>query len=261
MRKVGLLLPLFLLGLDPEGSKASAQARSFTGRWAELEDFLETAEVVEIKMLGEGANQPRKLMLTKSGITRHGLWKPIDRGKKEWGWESYQAEVAAYQLDRILELGMVPPTVVREIDGLPGSLQLWMEGCRLYRDIQGETSPDPARWERQLSRMKVFDNLISNWDRSAKNFLVDADWSIILIDHSQAFLSTRELSPNEDQLPSRFERRLVKELERLEPDYLKYRFGRLLLDPQITAISARRDGLLMRLRKLVADRGEDAVIF
>jgi hypothetical protein len=53
----------------------------------------------------------------------------------------------------------------------------------------------------------------------------------------------------------------VQELRSLEPDYVRIRFGRLLLDSQINAILARRDALLMRLKKLIVDRGEDAVIF
>ncbi|MGH9324848.1 MAG: hypothetical protein ACRD3V_33820, partial [Vicinamibacteria bacterium] len=236
MGKVAFLLALS--SLTSTVGLSGAQAKTWLGKSSEFENFLKTAEVAAIDALGEGANEPKKLTLTQGGRTLHGLWKPIERGNREWGWESYQAEIAAYEIDQLLGLDMVPPTVVREVNGVSGSLQLWVEGCRLYRDVRDQTPVDPARWERQIARMKLFDNLISNWDRSEKNFLVDSDWRIVLIDHSQAFLSTRELSPKEEQLPSRFERRLVEELRRLEPEFLRFHFGRLLLDPQISAISA-----------------------
>lgn len=250
-----------LVALGLSGSSAATQAVFWEGNAALFEDVLRNGEVTQVKELGRGANEPKKLTLTKDGHTLHGLWKPIERGKKEWAWESYQAEVAAYELDKMLGLGMVPPTVVREHEGVSGSLQLWAENAKLYEDLQNEAPSDPARWERHLSRMKVFDNLISNWDRSPRNFLVDVNGSIILIDHSQAFLSTRELSPNPEQLPDRFDRRMVDQIRSLEPEYLRIRFGRLLLESQISAILARRDALLMRMKKLIVDRGEKAVIF
>jgi hypothetical protein len=39
------------------------------------------------------------------------------------------------------------------------------------------------------------------------------------------------------------------------------RFGRVLLEPQIRAILARRDALLTLMAKLVAEKGEPAVLF
>jgi hypothetical protein len=254
-------LGLALAALGFSFSSSAAQAVFWEGKAALFEDVLKNGEVTKVKELGRGANEPKKLTLTKDGHTLQGLWKPIERGKKEWAWESYQAEVAAYELDKVLGLGMVPPTVVREHEGQSGSLQLWVDNAKLYQDLQNEAPRDPARWERHLSRMKVFDNLISNWDRSPRNFLVDSNGSIILIDHSQAFLSTKELSPDPEQLPDRFDRRLMDQLRSLQPDYVRIRFGRLLLDSQITAVLARRDALLMRMKKLIVDRGEKAVIF
>ncbi|HSF16717.1 MAG TPA: hypothetical protein VLK65_14305 [Vicinamibacteria bacterium] len=230
-------------------------------RSTEVEQILAKGEVTSIKPLGEGRNDPKKLTLSLDGSTLSGLWKPIERGKKEWAWESYQAEVAAYELDKLLDLRMVPPTVVRTVDGVPGSLQLWVDGCRLFADVRDETPAEPERWERQISRMKVFDNLISNWDRSDRDYLVDSGWGIVLIDHSQAFLSTNELSPNPDQIPERFDKRLVEEIRALEPDALRFKFGRLLMERQVDAILARRDVLLDRLEKLIAERGESAVVF
>src|SRR3990172_7214418 len=228
--------------------------------WPVLEDILRTGEVVAIKDMGVGANKPLKVTLRNQGRTADGVWKPIKRGPREEAWESYQAEVAAYELDRMLGLHMVPPTVEREIQGVKGSLQLWVEGSRSFREAKAEV-PGGVAWDRTMSRMKTFDNLISNWARSDGDFMVDSEWNVLLIDHSQAFLSTIELSANPDQVPAIFDKRLMERLRSLQSDMLSMRFGRLLLDPQVRAILGRRDALLTLMEKLVAEKGESAVLF
>ena len=41
-----------------------------------------------------------------------------------------------------------------------------------------------ARWNAQLTRAKMFHNLIGDIDPNLGNWLVDAEWNLILIDHS-----------------------------------------------------------------------------
>jgi hypothetical protein len=228
--------------------------------WPILEDVLATGAVVAIQELGKGANKPLKVTLQKEGRTVDGVWKPIKRGPREETWESYQAEVAAYELDKMLGLHMVPPTVVREIQGLKGSLQLWVEGSRIFEEARAE-APGGVAWDRTMSRMKVFDNLISNWARSDKDFMVDPEWNVVLIDHSQAFLSTTTLSAKPDQVPTIFDKRLMERIRSLQSDILQMRFGRMLLDPQVRAILGRRDALLTLMEELIAEKGESAVLF
>nr|NIM64006.1 hypothetical protein [Acidobacteriota bacterium]NIQ87020.1 hypothetical protein [Acidobacteriota bacterium] len=48
--------------------------------------------------------------------------------------DRHRQEVAAYRLDRFLGLGLVPVTVLREVDGVEGSMQQWVEHA-----IDGET--------------------------------------------------------------------------------------------------------------------------
>ena len=248
---------LGLLLLRPTGAASEQPA---TREWPVLEDVLKTGSVVSIEELGSGANRPLKVTLEKDGRTVKGVWKPIKRGPREETWESYQAEVAAYELDKMLMLRMVAPTVEREIRGLKGSLQLWLEGYRRFDEARAE-APTGAAWERTLSRMKTFDNLISNWARSDKDFMVDAEWNVVLIDHSQAFLSTQELSAKPEQMPSMFDRSLMGRLRSLQADTLSMRFGRVLLEPQVRAILSRRDALLTLMEKLIAEKGEAAVLF
>ena len=50
-----------------------------------------------------------------------------------------------------------------------------------------------ANWSRQLTRAKMFDDLIGNTDQNLGNWLVDPAWNLILIDHTRAFTSTKDL--------------------------------------------------------------------
>jgi hypothetical protein len=264
MRKPSLYFLPLALGAMVAAVDASQVASGSGKIWInsprDFEKFLMNADIVSVKDVGSGVNEPKKITLAKEGLTLRAIWKPILRGRHEWAWESYQAEVAAYKLDRLLGLDMVPPTVVRDIGGEVGSLQLWVEGCKLYVDVQ-EEAPQTEHWERQLSEMKLFDQLISNKDRYPRNYMVDAKWNLVLIDHSQAFWSTKELESDPEKLPDRFDRKMVEKLKDMELQSLQFRLDRLLLDPQIETITVRRDALLDYLNKLIAEKGEDAVLY
>ena len=261
MMKPSLPTLFALLGAVAVAQLAHAGQES-SKTWLEsprdYEKVLRSGEIVSMKDLGSGRNHPRKVRLKDDDHTVDAVWKPILRGRQEWGWESYQAEVAAYKLDRLLELGMVPPTVVREIGGQVGSLQLWVSGCKLFEDMQDQV-PDSADWAKELSRMKLFDSLISNAHRSSRDFMVDEKWNIVLIDHSQAFMSTQELDRDPDKLPMRFDSDLVEKMKEIETMSLEIRLDRLLLRQQVDAIAMRRDALVEHVEKTIAERGEAAV--
>ena len=235
-------------------------AKIWAGHAKEFEELLENAEVVSIQELGRGANNPKLVTLRQGERTLRGLWKPIQRGPKEWAWESYETEVAAYKIDRMLGLDMVPPTVVKEIDGQKGSLQLWVDGCRLYEDVEGDDH-ETVSWEQQISRMRVFDTVIGNWNRGQRNYMVDDEWNVVLIDHSQAFSSSHYLDEQLDKLPPRFDREQIESVKHWNVEYLSFRFGRLLLKPQVHAIIIRRDALLRYVDNLVENRGDENVWF
>jgi hypothetical protein len=252
-----LLVGLVVASLPALGS---AQSKVWIGKEKDYERFLTNAEIVSVEDVGSGVNKPKRIKLRQGARELEAMWKPIQRGPKEWAWESFEAEVAAYQLDRILGLHMVPPTVVRSIHEQEGSLQLWVTGVKFFRDTSAE-APQTPEWNQQLASCRLFDNLIANGARSSKDILVDEEWNLVLIDHSQAFLSSHYLDDDDEKLPDTFDRQLVARLENLDLEYMQFRFGRLLLDPQIRAIIMRRNALMRRIDKLVAEKGEDAVLF
>jgi hypothetical protein len=259
----GIFLSSFLLLSAPAGSQEDLESRSaktWLNRYEELEELLKTAEVVSVEDVGMGVMKPRRATFKSGDQTFDAAYKPIKRGRHKGYWESYEAEVAAYGMDRLLGLDMVPPTVVRRVESDLGSLQLWIDNTKLYADVQDKT-PRSVRWTWQLSRMKMFDVLINNTDRNAQNFLVDPDFNIVLIDHSRAFTSGTKILDEKDKLPTFFDRKLVERLKALTREELDGRFKDLLMGGQIEGILKRRDGLLEHLEKLIAERGETQVLF
>jgi hypothetical protein len=178
-------------------------------------------------------------------------------GQKGGFWEAYKSEIAAYELDRLLGLDMVPVTVERRVEGDLASLQLWLEGCRLLKEVDQSACPRPMEWAKQVCRQRAFDNLVANIDRNAGNLLVDGEWNLILIDHSRAFAS--------DKMPfvkemTRIDRDMLAKLKTLEEAaVMEHIRPWLLSDGQARAILKRRDKIVAHFEKLAAERSEAAV--
>jgi hypothetical protein len=99
-------------------------------------------------------------------------------------------DVAAYRLDRLLELDMVPVTVKRKLGRHEGSLQflppeLMDEKQRSEAGRGGSANcPLPQQW----SAMYVFDILIRNEGRTPERITYRTDdWQLILVGHERAF--------------------------------------------------------------------------
>jgi hypothetical protein len=178
-------------------------------------------------------------------------------GRRSGFWEAHRSEVAAYELDRLLGLDMVPVTVERHVEQEMASVQLWVEGCRMVKDVDQSACPKPAEWARQVCRQRVFDNLVANIDRNAGNMLVDDAWNIVLIDHSRAFGSNS--MPFEKEM-TRLDRGLFARLKTLDEAGLMERVRPWLLsDGMARDILKRRDKIVARFERLARERGEAAV--
>ena len=235
-----------------------AVARAGRGRiWidfkAEFEELLQSASVVSAEELLSGVTGPKKIELQKGEIELSAVWKAIAH---QGPLDHYLHEVAAYELDKILQLDMVPPSVERVIEGQKGALQLWVHGCKVYKDVQEET-PQTASWSHQLSRAKMFDNLIGNTGRNKMNILVDPSWDLVLIDHTQSFSSEKKLLDP----PVQFDRRLVEKLRHLNSAGLSLRLQDILDMDAIEHLLERRDALISYMEQLIEERGDARVLF
>ncbi len=238
----------------------------------EAEAFLRSAEVVDREDIPVGITKPKKITLTDGSRTLRGVFKTIDEFamKKELGRrdrperdfrDSYKHEIAAYELDKLLGLGMVPPTVERRIGRDKGSLQLWVEKAMTEFDRQERAlaPPDLTAWNRQIHNVRLFHQLTYNTDyNNITNLLVDPDFKVYIIDASRCFRLRHDLRKEEALV--RFDRGVMDRLRALTFDQVRERTGRWLSAEQTRALLARRDVIVARADRLVAERGEGAVL-
>jgi hypothetical protein len=102
----------------------------------------------------------------------------------------FYPEVAAYRLDQLIDLEMVPVAVVREIDGDDGSLRFRPKNFidELERQSQGSGGSAWCAVQEQWNAMFVFDALIYNEGRTGEDILYSLDWwQLMLVGHDNAF--------------------------------------------------------------------------
>ena len=94
---------------------------NWLGHEAEIEKFLTEAKILKLEDVPIGVTKPQRAVLEPGGPVGRFAWKAIRPGYSKGFMESYKAEIAAYKMDRMLELNMVPPIVERKIDGRNGA--------------------------------------------------------------------------------------------------------------------------------------------
>jgi hypothetical protein len=237
------------------------------------EEFLKTAEIVRSEDIPEGVTKPIRLFLKKDEIEASGAWKMI-KGRRQGVLEGWRFEIAAYEMDKLLGLNMVPTTVERIFRGKKGSLQFWMtfEMSELDRMEQSLAIPSTKanNFTKRKYLMLAFDSLIANEDRTQENICYTKDWRLILIDHSQSFRSSGKHRKNlvygekgiKQKSPfSRLPRVFVEKIKALSFDSIENVVGSYLNDKEIEAILARKELLLTEIDEMIKEKGEEQVLY
>lgn len=220
-----------------------------------IAEYIRTAAVKKLEDIPVGVTRPQRAILAPGGPVASVVVKDLPPGRKGGYWESYRSEIAAYELDRMLDLNMVPPTVEKRVNGTTMSAQMFVERCVWLKELKGQQPPDVVAWNRQVHRHRVFDNLVANIDRNAGNLLVyrTPDWHLVLVDHSRCFTTTKKLP-----FPmTRIDRPLFERLKALDKPALKARLGTLV--DGIDALLERRDLIVRHFEQLAAAKGEGVV--
>lgn len=242
----------------------------------QMKDFLKTAKISRVRTTNKGVTAPKRLTLTNGTITHDAVFQAVDErqmvanlsgGGRQATTEmnfvdSYRYNLAAYAVAGLLGLDhMMPVHVERRWGGQVGSISWFVpsmmdESERLKKKIQ---PPNPADWNYQMYRMRVFTALTRDTDRNLTNVLITPDWKVMMIDFSRAFRLQPELMYGKDL--ARMDRRLMARLEALDRGEVKRAAGRWLLDGELDAMMKRRDLLVAHFRKLIAELGEDKVLY
>ena len=264
----GAALAWLLAGCVLVGAQeATTAGLPWLGSADTIADYMRSARIEKLEDLPVGVTKPQQAILAPGGPIGSIVVKDLRPGRKSGYWESYQSEIAAYELDRLLELNMVPPTVEKRVNGTPMSAQMFVDRCVFLKDLKGQQPPDVAAWNRQIHRQRVWDNLIANIDRNAGNLLVyrtstsaqgatadRPDWHLVLIDHSRCFTSTKKLAFEMKQI----DRPLFERLKALDAAALKARIGPLLTGGLDTLLQ-RRDAIVRHFEQLAATNGAERV--
>jgi len=241
------VLALLLLQSAPTDN-----ANIWQGHNAEIEQCLTDAKVARLEDVPIGVTKPSRAMLEPGACARAFAWKPLRPGYYSGYWESYKSEVAAYELDKLLELNMIPVVVERKVNGISGAAILWLYGVRSWEQVL--PLPKPAAWPLQLVRMKMFDCLIGNADRNKGNMLIDQAWNLYLIDHSRAFVADKRLP--QPSIFQNVDRALWQRMLALDESVIVERLGKWIERRPLLTVLQRRDAMKKHIDDLVAKQGE-----
>ena len=234
---------------------SGTSARTWVGSEARMEAQLKTARVTRLEDIGTGVTKPRRAHLEPAEPFESLVWKAIPPSRRTGYWESYKSEIAAYQLDRLLGMHVVPPAVERTIGGETGAAIMWLDAIQSVKQKGGQV-PSGEIWGKAIRRMIMFDDLICNRDRNAGNILIGDPGELILIDHSRAFIDNKDLPRKLERVDAELWERMTK-LTRAD---LAGAVGAWIDDKAIDAMMARRDRMVAAVDKLVKKKGRALVI-
>jgi hypothetical protein len=238
----------------------------------QIKQFLKTAKVIHSAPAHKGTSNTLRLTLSDGTITHDAHFQAIDEhaiqremasGQKEFNFaDSYKYNIAAYELASMLGLDdMVPVYVERSYGGKTGSFGWWLpikmdEGDRRKQKIP---VPDPDTWNEQMYRVRVLDQLVYDTDANLTNVLIGEDWKIYRIDFSRAFKTYKELQTPQDLV--KCDRQLFSKLKTLDAKELTARTKGFLTKSELQALVARRDKIVEHFQKLIAEKGENEILY
>lgn len=205
--------------------------------------------------------------------------RSVDAAFEEAGREAVQHELAAFRLDRLLGLGVVPATVARNYQGKDGVLQGRPADWASEQDRQNARNgaaaglacqtitatpqATPARrptptngrsklptggWcdmQAQYQLAYAFDALIGNQGRGLDRFLYDADTStLFLTGHDAAFGTETKLQKALEPELAKTGAEMQARLRRLDEKSVEGAIGELVGSRAVKALLERRDRIL-----------------
>jgi hypothetical protein len=261
----------FTLGTFAQNAPQTKSSTSPGLSRAEMEEFLTKAKVVARKNLSMGITNSQRGTLDDGRLKHDAHIQTVDiqkatfqtASRTEFNFrDSYKFNMAAYELDKLLELNMVPVSVERKVGGNMAAVTWWVDDAlmtELDRHKKKMEPPDLKSWNPQMYVCRVFDQLIYNTDRNLGNLVITKDWKIWMIDHTRAFRTMQDLPAPENLVQC--DRKLLAKLRGLNKDILTKGLERYLTSIQIDGLLARRDKIVKFFDEKVAQKGEAATLF
>ena len=161
--------------------------------------------------------------------------------------DGFVPELAAYRLDRMLGLDMIPVTVRRDVGGKPGTLQfIPIKAMNERERLAAERGRNaPCALEKQRQTMAVFDALIHNPNRPLQSMLYHpGSRKLVLVDHESAFTTDPKLPDLHDNDALAIGSQWREALQELSDQRLRENLGEVLDEHRLRALASRRDALI-----------------
>jgi hypothetical protein len=237
----------------------------------EMEEFLRDASMGPRRTIPIGVTNTERATLTKGDIKHDCHIQTVEISKSQYttdrGTElnfrdSFKFNIAAYRLDRMLGLHMLPVSVERKVGGNAAAVTWWVDDVimmELDRHKKKIQPPDPEAWNNQMYCARVFDELVYDNDPNLGNFLIDKNWRLWMVDKTRAFRLITSLREPKNLV--KCDRALLAALRKLDEASLTERMKGYLTKSEIRGLLARRDKIVKFFDGEVAKKGEAAVLF
>ena len=233
----------------------------------DLEEYLKTAKIGTDKQQAGRRAEAWVVNLDDGKIKRRGFFKVTDRHRPHHLPDCYKYLIASYELDKLLDLNLIPPVVEREIEGRKGSLQIFLKGGlkEAERRIKKIKPPDPESLENTLEELTVFENLTYSSSFCDQKDLGDIlimhkeDWKVWRVDFSEAFAPSPELIPG--CKITRCSKKLYQNLIKLDDKVLKAKLKPYLNEEEISMLLKRKQIIIEKIKQLIDEKGEESVLF
>lgn len=238
----------------------------------QMMQFLQTAEIIKSKDAPKGVTGTFRLTLSNGTITHDASFQSIDErkaqkqfsdGRVEFNFvDSYKYNIAAYRLAELLGIdSLVPIYVERKWRGQTGSLSWWLpvkmdEATRIEKKLQ---APDTDKWNDQMYRVRVFDELVYDTDPNLTNVLISEDWTVWRIDFTRAFRAIKNIREPKNLV--KCDRQLLEKMKALNRDELAEKTKGYLTKDEVNAVIARRDKIVADFQSKIAAKGEADVLY
>jgi len=260
---------ILILGLlAPAAVLAQEQTAKLTR--PQIEEFLLKAKIDSDRELSIGVTNSRRATMSDGKLTHDAHIQTVEISKSSYqtqrGTElnfrdSYKFNMAAYELDKILEINMIPPSVDRKFKGQSAAFTWWVDDTmmtELDRTKKKMDPPDLDRWNKEMYVVRVFDQLIYNTDRNLGNLVITNSWNIWMIDHTRAFRMIKKLENPKNLV--QIDRKLLANLRKLDKNSLQP-LKKYLTGMELDGIAARAQEIVKFFDQQIASKGEATVVY
>jgi hypothetical protein len=239
---------------------------------AQMEQFLLHANVLRTRGVSTGITGTQRATLSDGKLTHDASVQTVDiykasfqtaRGTELNFRDSYKYNIAAYRLDRLLALNMIPVSVERSIQGKSGAVTWWIDNVKMMEKERFQKKmdpPDQSAWNDQIYQARVFNELVYNTDANLGNLLITNDWRLWMVDFSRAFRLQKDLREPKNLINCKLDRRFYNGLRSLNQQTIEAKLGDVLRENEISGLLARRERILAHFEQQIAQKGEQAAI-